>query len=136
MDKSKYPNIAAVIVGLLTVIFAFLPWASASLGPVSISEAGTSGDGIITLIMGIFAMGGAALAMVRRRFGWGVVIVMGAIVALVGIIDLAEVGGTEGVSVGAGLVLTFICGLALIAISVWALWFWKQPEDEFAWTES
>ena len=60
--------------------------------------------------------------------------VLGAIIALIGILDWANVEGVAGtdsdfasISVGAGLVLTALAGFALVAGSVWA--FVVTPKD-------
>lgn len=106
--------------GVLTVLAALMPWAS--VGPFTVS--GTSGDGTITLVLGLI---GGALGLVRalattargRTAVPVTCLVLGSLITLVGLIDIVDVASEA--SVGAGLVLTLLAGLGLVASSVWGL---------------
>ena len=101
----------------VVVIAAFLPWASV----LGISARGTDGDGVITLIValvGIVVLA-ATSGLFRPEKTSGKVsqialIVLGAIVALIGIADM------NGVS-AIGLYLTLFAGIAWVIGSVWTM---------------
>jgi hypothetical protein len=119
-----------IVTGVALVIAATLPWATARAGIFSISKAGTEGDGVYTLIGGLIiaALAGWILAREHRK-GWRAlaITVCGGLIAAVGIWDAADIqrklGDVEGVeiSIGAGLWLTMIAGLAA-AILGYRLW--------------
>ena len=111
---------------IAAVIGALLPWAriDLSFGPAGLSEDvdGTEGDGVITLVLGILLGAVAVLALATRGVArWAAVvgIVAAVIVTAIAIIDIVDVNRTAGdisplvdVSVGAGLWVTLIAGLA------------------------
>jgi hypothetical protein len=107
-----------VVSGLMIVIGAMLPWAS--FGPFTV--AGTSGDGGITLVLGLIAIAaGVGRGVAHSPSGWQLAIaitclVLGAIVTLIGLIDAGEV--SDVVTVGSGLVLTIVGGLALTTSAI------------------
>lgn len=111
--------------GAITVVAAFLPWISIDAGFFSETVTGIDGDGVFTLVLG-----GAAMALVYVR-DWdrvtvGAVVVLGALVALIGVVyisdpltgvDTSGMGGEileSNVSTEIGLYLTAIGGLVLI----------------------
>lgn len=123
----RQSHIAAGVVCLLIFIAAFLPWATVDTAIGSVSASGTDGDGVITLILAILAGIAVAASAKRLRFSEGVAGVLGIVVALIGIVDWSDVAGVAGasglasVSVGAGLVLTTLGGVALVICAVWML---------------
>lgn len=99
------------------VIGAFLPWAT--VGPFDV--AGTDGDGVLTLLLGLIV---AALAWTRKAPR--LVIALIGLAVLIGLYDLVDVGRVAGsdeeffdVSVGIGLLLT-------VAASIVAAVGWVQ----------
>lgn len=107
---------AAVVVG------AFLPWATAG----SFSKAGTEGDGSITLVLGIAAAALGALGLLKRSRGMRIgSVVAAALVVLIAVIDMADVGSAEvfGISfeIGIGLYMTLVGGLGALLGAVLAL---------------
>jgi hypothetical protein len=107
--------------GGLVVIGALLPWAT--WGPFTL--AGTSGDGQITLVLGLVAIAvGVWRGLAKRPSGLQLATsvtaaVLGAIVTLIGLVDAADV--SDYASVGGGLVLTIVAGLALVGASVFGV---------------
>ena len=128
-----------VAVGAGVVAFAapFLEWASVDSRSVSESLTGIeSSDGIIALVSGLVALGGVALHVAGRRIIGGLlVLLLGGLVALVGIVDWSGVsdlansyavlgilaGEDLEISVGPGLVLTTIAGVVLMGTGIWLL---------------
>ncbi len=128
-----------VAVGAGVVAFAaqFLEYASVDSRSVSQSIAGIeSSDGIIALISSLVALGGVALHVAGRRIIGGLlVLLLGGLVALVGLVNWFEVsdltdsyalwgilGGEDiELSVGPGLVLTAIAGVVLVGAGIWLL---------------
>ena len=86
--------------GALASLGAFLPWASATAGGLTVSIAGTSGghDGWISFAAGIVAMGAGVWFLAGRLVGAaGVVAVLsGLTIAGIGIYDLADLKGRLG----------------------------------------
>ncbi len=128
-----------VAVGAGVVVFAaqFLEWASVDSRSVSESLTGIeSSDGVIALISSLVALGGVALHVAGRRIIGGLlVLLLGGLVALVGIVDWSELsdlansyavlgilaGEDVEISVGPGLVLTTIAGVVLMGAGIWLL---------------
>jgi hypothetical protein len=96
-----------------------MPWASIGIFTV----AGTSGDGQITLFLGLLAAGvGLARGLSTRPSGWQIALPIGAlglglIITAVGGYDWGQISN-ELTSVGSGLVLTTLGGLALTAVAI------------------
>jgi len=97
------------------VIGAFLPWATA--GPYS--SAGTDGDGIITLLLGLLAGALVGAGILKRNTGLLVASLLAAVVVLlIGVYDMANIGSqTDGpfgieVTIGGGLYLTVVGAVA------------------------
>lgn len=116
---------AAVAVG------ALLPWATVNAGLVSVSKAGTDGDGVITLLLAL-VVGGLVLAKWKAglsRAGVIASLVLGAIVLAIATYDAIDVASTVEesellevrASVGIGLWLTLLGGIAMIAGAIWEL---------------
>ena len=100
--------------GLLAVIGSFMDWATAFDGIVT--KSGLDGDGVITLITGL-AMAVLAYLLTRkpsRRLGIAFGLVA-SVTVVIAIIDLFDIGGTEGASIGVGLWIVLVGGLAGIA---------------------
>jgi hypothetical protein len=114
-------------VGALMLIAAMLPWASAG----SLSLAGTEGDGAITLFFGIVI--GAAGVAIGLRHGrlWASILAcaLGALTTITAVVDISNVSNqTElddsfrlQVSVGSGLWLTLLTGVAATGVSAAAI---------------
>lgn len=118
------------VVALVVVIAAFLPWVSFAGGSVSGTE---GGDGAFTLIVGLIAgvLAVAAVALAARhellpRIAAIVSVAVGAIVTAIAIVDIGNVGDSQvtglglafDFSVGFGLWLTLIGGLAFVALGI------------------
>lgn len=121
----RQSHIAAGLVCLLVFIAAFLPWATVDTAIGSVSASGTDGDGVITLLLAIIAVAAVGASAVGLRLSEGIAGVMGIAIALIGIVDWSDVAGVvdaqglASVSVGAGLVLTTLGGVALVLCAVW-----------------
>lgn len=107
---------------MAVVVGAFLPWAT--LGAAS--KAGTEGDGSFTLILGIAAAALGVLGHLKQSRGMKIgAVVAAALVVLVAVIDIVDVGSTEvlGIEfeVGVGLWLTLVGGLGALVGAVLAL---------------
>lgn len=107
--------------GGLTVLAAMMPWAS--IGPFTVS--GTSGDGAITLVLGLIGAGLGLIRALSTTAGRGrtavpvTCLILGLLITAIGLFDIVDVSSEA--SVGAGLVLTLLAGLGLVASSVWGL---------------
>jgi hypothetical protein len=107
--------------GGVIVIAAMMPWAS--FGPFTV--AGTSGDGGITLVLGLLAAaGGVWRGLSQRPSGWQLAIavtdlVIGGVVTLIGIADAGDVSGVA--TVGSGLILTIVGGVGLIGAAAFGV---------------
>jgi hypothetical protein len=128
VTSSGIPLGAWVLLGaaIAAVIGALLPWAriDVSFGTedVSANVNGTEGDGVITLVLGILLGAVAVLALATRGVArWAAVVgtVAAVVMTAIAIIDIVDVNRTAGdisplvdVSVGAGLWVTLIAGLA------------------------
>ncbi|MFT4087421.1 MAG: hypothetical protein QM658_09755 [Gordonia sp. (in: high G+C Gram-positive bacteria)] len=111
---------------VLVVISAFLPWITIG----SFTYSGISRDGSLTLICalvaGVAAVGSLFASSVHPKvplIGSGIAAGMGAIISLIGVIDVLDVGSTSNalggaVGVGIGLWTTLLFGLVLLALSV------------------
>jgi hypothetical protein len=77
--------------GLLVLIGSFLPWVTATAPFIgTVSKAGTSGDGIITLIAG-------GVVMVAAFARWRILAGLGSVVAgVVAVIDLVDINRSLG----------------------------------------
>lgn len=131
--ETTWPIVAGVI-GLLLLIGSVLPWATVSSGGYSQSVNGMDGDGVITLIFALAIIGmGVGYYFVKNANGrTGLLIgtaVVGAITVLITLIDLFDLGdvGREiggmgvDVSVGFGLILALLAGIAAIAAPLYFL---------------
>lgn len=99
---------AAVLVG------SFLPWATAFGGLAE--KRGTEGDGVITLVCGIAMIVLGYLWYRSDNRNWKVAyLVATALAAVVAVIDIFDVGGTDGISIGYGLWICLIGAAAGLA---------------------
>ncbi len=122
--------LVSAICALIVVVAAFMPWATA-LGFISVS--GTTGDGAITLALGL-------IGMILAVWGSGRVLpapantlimpvlstIAGGLVAIIAGIDLGNIGAQLEeagglVTPGAGLILTLLFGIAWFALSMTAI---------------
>ncbi len=117
--------IAGLVSAIAVVVGALLPWVSVSTAFGTLSVSGTEGDGVLTI-------GGAVVAGALLLFGrgrkWAAVIaaVVGVIVTIIGVYDLANVSSAAADasnefahgSAGVGLWLTVVAGIALTGCSV------------------
>lgn len=113
--------------GALTMVAAALPWASV----LGTSIAGTRGDGKISLFCGaVIAILGVLIGLRQGRVWVSITACVFAVfVALIGLADIGNVSsvadgsvtailGDDAVTVGAGLWVTLVAGLAGIAVSI------------------
>jgi len=102
------------------VLGAFLAWATVTAGLISVSRAGTDGDGVITLVLGV-VLAATAVGLVMqngaRRVLASVATVVSVIIFAVAVYDIvdvqwlvneAEASGLVDASVGPGLWLTAV----------------------------
>lgn len=136
---SQKLGLAMGVLGVLTFIAAFLPWASISIDMAgfsqseSVSGTGDGNDGVLTLLLGLIAGGFGVAYVLKGILGKVAAIVSavaGAIITLIAIIDIADIsdagGAFEGfggldVSVGIGLWLTLLFGIGFIAAGALSL---------------
>ena len=116
---------AGLVSTAVILIGALLPWATVSTPFGTLSMAGTEGDGVLTL--GAAVVAAAVLLFGRGRRGAAIAsAVVGVLVTLVGVYDLANVADAAAeasnefarASAGVGLWLTVVGGIALTACSV------------------
>lgn len=123
MDAStdfSRPALAGLVSAALVVVAAFLPWMSpeAAGGPVDV-DASTTGIetlGLLTLLLAIVAVG----IVFRRGFEDKAALSVGgvgALVAMVGLWKISDLGGA--VSPELGLYLTVLGGVGLLATGLW-----------------
>jgi hypothetical protein len=97
--------------GAAVAVGSFLPWATA-LGGL-IEKRGTDGDGIITLVAGVVMLAAAFMYLNSSSRASRVIFGIGSAVAAgVGVIDVIDVAGTDGISIGYGLWLVLLGGFA------------------------
>ncbi|HXF51187.1 MAG TPA: hypothetical protein VNM43_05865 [Dehalococcoidia bacterium] len=127
VDKRAYSAIASLS-AFLAFVGSFLPWAKVAAPFVGeVSKSGIEGDGMITLLLALVAMGVVAWYF----FGTGrgilrclVLTAVGTIIALVAAVDITDAQGwaadvereAEGVAlarVGEGLYVTLIGGIGV-----------------------
>jgi hypothetical protein len=109
-------TLIAVISALVALIGSFLAWASIDLGPVSVSVGGmeSGNDGIITFIVAIATA--AAAIFLKEKARMISVLIGGAVILVVALINLFDIMGEDLVKVGFGLWLVVLGGAgALVA---------------------
>jgi hypothetical protein len=110
-------TIVALISAAVVIIGSFMTWVTVGSGAISVSAGGMDegGDGVITLIVAIAAA--AAAIFLKGRARMISIVVGGAVVLLVAIIDIFDILGEDLVdaSVGIGLWLVLVGGAALAA---------------------
>lgn len=115
----------------VVAVGALLPWATVNAGLVSVTVAGTDGDGVITLMLAL-VVGGLVLAKWKAGLSRAVVIVslvLGAIVLAIAIYDAIDIASSVvdsefvdlRASVGIGLWLTLLGSIAMVAGAIWEL---------------
>ena len=127
--------------GALVILGAFLPWASVSINfageSSSHSTNGMDGDGKITLVLGLCAVGLTVLKNPAKTKLFALIALIAAgLAALIGLYDASQIGGNSDarammeaagdaikVSLGMGIYLTIIGGAAA---SVGSLMRWKS----------
>jgi hypothetical protein len=125
-DRVSEPVVGWLVafIGLVIVLGALLPWASA----LGVSVPGTSSDGRITLVCGVIISIMGVLIGVGHGHLWtsATALAFALIVGLVALVDVA--GGVTVVSyyhgfvaIESGLWLTLVAGLLCIGLSVVAL---------------
>lgn len=114
---------AAGVCVLLAFIGALLPWARVPTFLGDMTVAGTDGDGIIVIVFAILAaLAVAGFAAWRKRWIGIVTVLCGVIITIIGIVDTANVERLADaddlpVSVGAGLYIVMLAGIALTIIA-------------------
>ena len=128
MHKHRIFIIAASAVAILG---SFLPWASASAGSLgSMTVSGTQGDGWLIIFLAIVSIVLSCLKNyekpMEKPFAIGV-IVIGAIQTIISIIDVININkyavnfGGFGISLGFGLILCLLAGIATVATGLLAM---------------
>ena len=128
MHKHRIFIIAASAVAILG---SFLPWASASAGALgSMTVSGTQGDGWLIIFLAIVSIVLSCLKNYKKPmekpFAIGV-IVIGAIQTIISIIDVININkyavnfGGFGISLGFGLILCLLAGIATVATGLLAM---------------
>jgi len=96
------------VLAILTLIFVFLPWASGAGFFTYVSMSGTDHWlGIMALLVTLATIVGDFIATTKKFTSLS----MG-FVAFLALFFILSIAFTQGVHVGAGVVLTFICSLA------------------------
>ena len=119
----------------VVAVGSLLPWAIVSAGFMTVSKAGTDGDGVVTLLLAL-VVGGLALFSWKAGLSRRMVItslVVGLIVLAIGVYDTVDVATTVNetefvevrASVGIGLWLTLLGSIAMVAGAIWEL---RSPE--------
>jgi hypothetical protein len=99
---------AGILFMIIGMIGSALPWATVS--QYGLSKNGLSGDGMITIVFALLALGFFIIALINRaKWPFIVCAVMSGIIAVVGIYDAAKLASE--ISVGIGLYLVIIAGL-------------------------
>ena len=91
----------------VTVVGALMPWVS---GPFGISASGTSGDGVIALVLGIGVAGFGAVALSKAK-AWGrvVSIILALLLCLLMGFEVVHISTAEpGFSLGFGVIVCVI----------------------------
>ena len=128
MNKNRIFIIAASAVAILG---SFFPWASASAGALgSMTISGTQGDGWLIIFLAIVSIVLSCLKNyekpMEKPFAIGV-IVIGAIQTIISIIDVFNINkyavnfGGFGISLGFGLILCLLAGIATVATGLLAM---------------
>ena len=128
MNKNRIFIIAASAAAILG---SFLPWATASAGALgSMTVSGTQGDGWLIIFLAIGAIVLSCLKNyekpMEKPFAIGV-IVIGAIQTIISIIDVININkyavnfGGFGISLGFGLILCLLAGIATVATGLLAM---------------
>lgn len=102
---------------VLVAIGSALPWATASSEFYSVSKNGLSGDGIITIVVGLLALAffAAGIAL-QARWPFVTALILSLIVSAVAIYDTVDIAGQ--VSVGIGVILCIIGGCIGIVAAI------------------
>ena len=119
-SPTQVPHLIAGIASIVVVIAAFLPWATLFGLSVSGINADATGDGIITLILGVVALSGIVVSAYGRRWAAILAAILGAAVTAVGIYDWVEISDATLLSVGVGVYLTTFAGIVLVLAGAWA----------------
>jgi drug/metabolite transporter (DMT)-like permease len=91
-----------------TFIGSFLPWAT---GPFGIAVSGTSGDGILSIILSV-PMAIFGWLMLRKRWATIATIVISLLVIAMMVFEAVHVSSTEFASLGIGIVVCLVGGIA------------------------
>jgi hypothetical protein len=121
--------------GTLTFVFAFMPWIT--MGPLSVSgvggrNVGGAKDGAITLTFGLICVAAGLVRGLGKKPGGLqlavpiVTLSVGALTTLVALADIGDIsdsseGGFLPISVGSGLYLTLVAGIAMVVVSILAI---------------
>lgn len=114
-------DVLAIVRGVITGIAAFLPWVTGGVqaGPVEVEAAttGIEGLGIITLLLGVFAILTPIVLDGNGRVAGGISVI-GLIIVLVALWKFIDLGGA--VSPGFGLYLTMLGGIGILLSGLWS----------------
>ena len=124
VDKMS-PTIWVMLAGgALVIIGSLTTWVTASLGPFSVSGNGISGDGKITLVLAILAIGAVLLELQNARPAFSIAtLVLFGLLTILSILEFVHIssesystdGITIGASVGFGLYLCLAGSIAGVA---------------------
>jgi hypothetical protein len=106
----------------LVIVGAFMPWVKLSF----ISASGTDGDGVLTLIIAAVAGGLIFLGLSRGVAIQATIIGAGALICILAVYNMVDISGqdsevgleglfSENVSIGEGLYMTLVGGIAIVA---------------------
>jgi len=106
---------------VLVLIGSLTPWAT--YGDLSASGTDDGKDGVITLICALLAVGTVAattflVAGVPRIVAQWATVVLGLAVVVIAIIDIFDINDTDPLSVGWGLWLVLLAGIAVTVVGV------------------
>ena len=123
----SWPIVTIILAAIVVVIGSILPWATITSGFGSASKNGTSGDGVLTLILAGLAVC-VVLAFLARPSRWWVILVfvLFVIVTIIGIHDMsslpvpsADAAQYVSVDVGTGLWLCVIGAIVGVVAGAW-----------------
>lgn len=120
------PAILAWIGGGLLIFGSVMPWATISAGILSVSKAGTDGDGKITLVLGLLILAAGAMLWGQQPRGRTLAVTLGVIALGLGVLEYQNVAGViakldTGISgsVGTGLWLVLVGAVLSAASGFW-----------------
>jgi hypothetical protein len=127
IDKMSPTSWVMLAAGALVIIGSFATWVTASLGIFSVSENGISGDGKITLLLAILAIGAELLQLQITKPALSVAtLVLFGLLTIMSVYEFFNISSTsyssDGITitatVGFGVYLCLVGSIAGVAASI------------------